>query len=241
VFKIDFIIQFIKEYFNSDSYLQGIGFEGSIPDYNFIKGKDNSLGCDYRFSNDDFINSMIPIIVKEKATDKLIYTTCFIVYKEDLFDKVKFWQYDLKNNILNGITLGQLINYKALDVPIISLGFTSVLQETKKKYALGCFLLDILKKVLFNFKPLFIIEPTGILFLNENVKSKSAIKISEMHDKDHLFQSKIGNTKKESLATEKLSEFIGFVQLKDIFNKNTLGKVFVNDYMLNLINKKILS
>jgi hypothetical protein len=195
--------------------------------YSIQYAMDESTLSQYRFSTIDYRvrlksyeNKFICIMVVDNNTKQVLaFWNHFFLGIED-FKSTYFWKFEEGDNILKRISLMDIIppdTKKAMTI-----GYTVLPNNFFAKVFIAKMFMKISRK-LIKSDAFCYIETAGIGNVQLYPK-KNILNIPIIEDVDLAI---LGITRQESKASEHFVKMNGFIELERIYEKGTLGKVFV--------------
>jgi hypothetical protein len=189
----------------------------------FIK---NKINCDYRIYDDRYRDSILTLVVVKKSTNELLLISSIIFYYPEIYNNISFWYYDKDKKMLRERFINDFlkINYEK----IITLGYSERMNIEYGKLYITVFYLNFIKKII-NMSGYFLFtEIQGTQNLEDDILKKETIRIDDLEKSYPDIVSKIGITNPYSIPAEKSYKHFGLKPVENLYNKKTLGKVYMS-------------
>jgi hypothetical protein len=180
---------------------------------------------DYRVVNGNY-DFFIILLVTEKSTNMSIYCSNFICFLKNNYDKQYFWKHDKNTLLLKRVALNDIITRD--ETLAMTVGYSMFCNDItlNVKYTVSKFFIGLVRALLLTDICLFM-ETQGCEVLGKELLCSESIDIHEPQSA-LLDINNIGMTRDASKTTEKFAAKMGLVEVNNIYNYYTLGKVFIS-------------
>lgn len=195
-----------------------------------LEKKHSRIGKDIRFHIPEFKANSLSILIEsiEKRTPVFAFT--FFEINSGNMDACQFWHYDESSRKLNKINLRNLIGSNTES--IITPGY--VICEEEDFQELGNFYNEVAENLYGLFGNRAFIEIRGEKRLKKKILEMQEIPLDGKRIIKEEFMGSVNDNTPTSLEYAKVH---GFIELDNVYNYYTLGKVMFKEELLSLYRK----
>ena len=221
------IINSIQDYVESQNMFDK-GIRYSIAYSENQKREIENFSNDIRLYENDYLDNSITIYAF--AEDEIIAKTTIYFLNYNMYKNIYFWS--LNGNVLEKKYLSDFKEIIGEICIILAYSQISINLKDKSvvslKYMIIKFYIDLYKEIICKLKIFCYIEPTGVLYIDQNSRDKEKLIIGQ---DINIKTNQMGKVANESVVADKIAHTLGLYKVDNLFHYISGGSIYSSKYL----------